>query len=322
MISLDNIREAKEKLTKIINSTPLQFSQTFTNMTDNRIFMKPECLQKNGSYKIRGAYTMLNRMTDAEKARGIVTFSAGNWAQGVAYAASMLNIKAAVILPEWVNRKKAEATKGYGAEVIIHGTDSQELLAKSLELQEQQNYVYINPFSNINMIAGTATIGIEIIEEKPDTEVIVAPIGGGALISGIAMGAKHLKPEAKVYGVQPFGANAIYQSLKKGEIVEVKIESIADGLAVSKPDPRAVDFVREYVDEIVLISDDEIKQAIHLLLERAKLLVEPAGATAMAGVSSGKLPDLKNKETVVVLTGGNIDLNLLKEILDSNNINP
>ncbi len=318
MISLDSIRKAKDKLTKIINSTPLQFSQTFTDLTKTQIFMKPECLQKNGSFKIRGAYTMLHRMADEEKARGIVTFSAGNWAQGVAYAASLLKIKAVVILPEWCNRKKVEATKGYGAEVIIYGKDSQQLSKKAFEQQEQKKYVYINPFSNLNMMAGTASIGIEIIEEKPDTEVIVVPIGGGALISGIAMGAKYLKPEVKVYGVQPFGANAIYQSLKKGDIVEVKIETIADGLAVSKPDKQAVKFVKEYVDEIILVTEDEIKQAIYLLLERAKLLVEPAGATAMAGVFSGKIPNLQNKETVVVLTGGNIDLNLLKEILDSN----
>jgi len=237
---------------------------------------------------------------------------------GVAYASSLLNIKAVVILPEWCNRKKIEATKGYGAEVIIHGKTSQELLAKALELQEQKDYISINPFSNIDMMAGTASIGIEIIEEKPDTEVIVVPIGGGALISGIAMGAKHLKPEVKVYGVQPFGANAIYQSLKKGEIVEVKIETIADGLAVSKPDKQPVKFVGEYVDEITLVTEEEIKRAIFLLLERAKLLVEPAGATAMAGVFSGKTLNLQNKETVVVLTGGNIDLNLLKEILESN----
>jgi len=317
MIPLDSIRLAKDKLTKIINSTPLQFSQTFTDLTKTQIFMKPECLQKNGSFKIRGAYTMLHRMANEDKARGIVTFSAGNWAQGVAYAASLLNIKAVVILPEWCNRKKVEATKGYGAEVIINGKTSQELLAKTLELHKQKNYVYINPFSNLNMMAGTASIGIEIIEEKPDTDVIVVPIGGGALISGIAMGAKHLKPEVKVYGVQPFGANAIYQSLEKGDIVEVKIETIADGLAVSKPDKQAVNFVKEYVDEITLVTEEEIRRAIYLLLERAKLLVEPAGATAMAGVFSGKLPDLKNKETVVVLTGGNIDLNLLKEILES-----
>ncbi len=318
MIPLDSIREAKDNLKKIINNTPLQFSQTFTDLTKAPIFMKPECLQKNGSFKIRGAYTMLHRMADKEKARGIVTFSAGNWAQGVAYAASLLKIKAVVILPEWCNRKKVEATKGYGAEVIIYGKDSQQLSKKAFEQQEQKKYVYINPFSNLNMMAGTASIGIEIIEEKPDTEVIVVPIGGGALISGIAMGAKHLKPEVKVYGVQPFGANAIYQSLKKGDIVEVKIETIADGLAVSKPDKQAVKFVGEYVDEIALVTEEEIKQAIYLLLERAKLLVEPAGATAMAGVFSGKIPNLQNKEPVVVLTGGNINLNLLKEILDAN----
>ena len=315
LISLESIRAAKENLTKIINPTPLQFSQTFTKMTGNRVFMKPECLQKNGSFKIRGAYTMLNRMTEEEKQKGVVTFSAGNWAQGVAYAASMLNMKATVILPEWANPKKIEATEGYGAKVIIHGTDSQELLQKAVELHEKEGLVYINPFNNLNMIVGTATIGVEIIEEKPDTEAIVVPVGGGALISGIAMGAKLLKPEVKVYGVQPHGANAIYQSLQEGEIVEVKIQTIADGLAVSKPDKQAVSFVKDYVDDITLVTEDEIKRAIYLLLERAKLLVEPAGATTLAGVLSSKIVDLKDKETVMVLTGGNIDLALLKSIL-------
>lgn len=316
LISLDSIHEAKEHLTKVINRTPLQFSQTFTNLTGSRIFMKPECLQKNGSFKIRGAYTMLHRMTDEEKQKGVVTFSAGNWAQGVAYAALMLGIKATVILPEWANPKKVEATNGYGAKVIIHGHDSQELLEKAYELHEKESFEYINPFNNINMIVGTATIGLEIIEEKPDTDAIFVPVGGGALISGIAMGAKYLKPEVKVYGVQPYGANAIYQSLEKGEIVEVQVKTIADGLAVSKPDKQAVNFVKEYVDELTLVTEEEIKQAIYLLLERAKLLVEPAGATTLAGALSGKIPGLKDKETVIVLTGGNIDLKLLKSILE------
>ncbi|MFQ5824184.1 MAG: threonine/serine dehydratase [bacterium] len=316
MIPLQSILDAKENLLKIINKTPLQFSQTFSEMTGNRIYLKPECLQKNGSFKIRGAYTMLSRMSDEEKKRGVITFSAGNWAQGVAYGASMLNIKAVVILPEWANRIKVEATKGYGAEVIIHGKDSQELLEKAYEMHKKEGYVYINPFSNINMITGSATIGVEIIEEKPDTEAIVVPIGGGALISGIAIGTKNLKSDVKIYGVQPNGANAVYQSLQKGEIVELeKVETIADGLAVKKANEQALEFIKQFVDEIILISDDEIKQAIYLLIERAKLVVEPAGATALAGVLTKKIKDLKDRKIVVVLTGGNIDFSLLKSLL-------
>jgi len=315
MISLQDIQNAKQNLQPVINPTPLQFSQTFSERTGQRIFMKPECLQKNGSFKIRGAYTMLDRLSADEKQRGVITFSAGNWAQGVAYAATKLQIKATVLLPEWANPKKIAATRGYGANVIIHGHDSQDLLQKTLELHDREGWVYINPFNNINMIAGTATIGVEIMEEHPETEVIVVPIGGGALISGIAMGAKHLKPEVEVFGIQAEGANAIYRSLQAGEVVALdKVETIADGLAVKKPDERAVNFVREYVDDVVLVSDDEIKQAIYLLLERAKLVVEPAGATAMAGVLAGKLPKAK-KETAVVLTGGNLDLKLLTDII-------
>lgn len=320
MIALQDIRKAHKKLDSVINATPLQFSQTFTELTANRVFMKPECLQKNGSFKIRGAYTMLDRLSEDEKKSGVITFSAGNWAQGVAYAAARLQINATVLLPEWANPKKVAATKGYGANVIIHGHDSQDLLQKTLELHEQEGLVYINPFNNINMITGTATIGVEIMEEHPDTEVIVVPIGGGALISGIAMGAKHLKPDVKVYGVQAEGANAIYRSLQADEVVGLdKVDTIADGLAVKKPDERAVNFVKEFVDDVVLVSDEEIKHAIFLLLDRAKLVVEPAGATAMAGVLTDKLSSLRDKETVVVLTGGNLDLKLLQNILKEQN---
>lgn len=315
MIALQDIQSAKQKLASVINLTPLQSSRTFSERTGRRILMKPECLQKNGSFKIRGAYTMLDRLSDDEKQRGVITFSAGNWAQGVAYAASKLQIKATVLLPEWANPKKVEATRGYGANVIVHGHDSQDLLEKTLQLHEKEGWVYINPFNNINMITGTATIGVEIMEAHPETEAIVVPIGGGALISGIAMGAKHIKSDVKVFGVQAEGANAIYRSLQSGKVVALeKVETIADGLAVKKPDARAVNFVKEYVDDVVLVSDDEIKHAIFLLLERAKLVVEPAGAAGMAAVLSGKLPERK-QETAVVLTGGNLDLKLLADIL-------
>ena len=177
-------------------------------------------------------------------------------------------------------------------------------------------FVDINPLSNMNMITGIATIGVEIIDERPETEAIIVPVGGGGLISGVAIGAKHKKSDVKIYGVQTQGANAVYRSIKEGKIVELeKVETIADGLAVKKPNEQAIEFIKQYVDDVVLVSDDEVKQAIFLLLERGKLVVEPAGATAMAGVLNARIASLKDREVVVVLTGGNIDFQLLKSLL-------
>ncbi len=314
-ISLAELEKVRDDLKKVINQTPLQFSQTFSNWTETRVFLKPECLQKIGSFKIRGAYNMLKNLSQDEKTRGVVTCSAGNWAQGVAYSANLLKIHSTIVMPEVVVQSKVDATKGYGGDVLLYGKNSKELVEKARQLSEEKGWTYIPAWDNLDMMKGHASIGLEIFEENPDTDVIIVPIGGGGLISGISLAAKRIKPSVRIIGVQPTGANAMFRSLQEGRVVEIeKVETIADGLAVKRPGERTFEIIRENVEKIVLVSDEEIKRAIVLLLERAKLLVEPAGAAPLAALLSGHVKGM-GKNIVIVLSGGNIDFALLKTIL-------
>jgi threonine dehydratase len=315
--TLDRFREAKQNLKGVINPTPLHYSRTFGEMGNCKVYLKPECLQKNGSFKIRGAYTLLTALSKEARERGVVTCSAGNWAQGVAYACGMLGIKALVVMPTHVAKTKCNATKGYGAEVLLHGSTSTELFQKARELSEEKKLTYLHAFDEPLMIIGHASIGLEIVEEQPDIDVIVVPVGGGALISGISMAARKMNPKIRVYGVQPVGAAAMYNSLKEGRVVEIpEVKTIAEGLAVKRSGEKTFDIIKEYVEELVLVSDDEMKEAVLLLLERAKLLVEPSGAAPLAAVLHGKIKGLTSSTKVaLVLSGGNIDLPVLKEYI-------
>jgi threonine dehydratase len=245
----------------------------------------------------------------------VVTFSSGNWGQAVACAAGLLGIRAVVVLPEGANPKKVAAARGYGATVVIYGTNSEHLLDKARELAREQGLVYVNPLDNPDMVAGAASLGLEILDELPDVSAVVVPVGGGALIAGVAAGIKLRNPAVKLYGVQPTGACAVRESLRTGTLVELEqVSTIADGLAVKRPSPDTVSLIGRLVDEIVLVSDEEIRRAVVILLERTKLLVEPSGAASVAGLLSGQIP-VAGGPLVAVLTGGNVDFTLLADLV-------
>jgi threonine dehydratase len=315
-LSASEIVRAGELLKGIAMNHPLQFSRTFSDAAGCSVYLKPECLQKNGSHKIRGAYYMLSVLPKEEREKGVCTFSAGNWAQGVAYAGSLMRCPVTVVMPEKANPKKIEATRGYGGEVILFGRDSNELFQKAQELAKERGAYFVDPLENPLLMVGLGTLGLEMLEDEPDLEAVVVPLGGGGLIAGIATAVKGRKPDVKVYGVQPHGADAMARSLKEGRAVELdRVETIADGLAVKKPNEKTFKIIQKKVDGVVTVSDGEIREAIFLLLERAKLVVEPAGAASLAAVLSRRIPDLSGRKVAVLLTGGNIDFKLLLEIL-------
>jgi len=316
MVNYSDVLAAYSRVTKYKNSTLLQYSRTLSWMTQNKIYLKPENLQVTGSFKLGGAINVIINLTEEQKKKGVVTCSAGNWAQAVAYASRIFKVRSVIVMAENASKTKISATKGYGAEVVIYGRNSNDVVDKSMAIAKSEGLTFLSPFEDDTLIAGHGTIGLEIIKEKPDTEVIFCPIGGGALISGVALGIKVKNPEVKIIGVEPENANAMWLSLKQNSIVEKEnVNTIADGLALKKPGKKPYSIVREYVDDLVLVTEDEIKRALIFLLERAKLLVEPSGAVSVAAVLSNKL-NIKDKEVVAILSGGNIDLDKLTQILE------
>jgi len=316
MVNYSDVLAAYSRVTKYKNSTLLQYSRTLSWMTQNKIYLKPENLQVTGSFKLGGAINVIINLTEEQKKKGVVTCSAGNWAQAVAYASRIFKVRSVIVMAENASKTKISATKGYGAEVVIYGRNSNDVVDKSMAIAKSEGLTFLSPFEDDTLIAGHGTIGLEIIKEKPDTEVIFCPIGGGALISGVALGIKVKNPEVKIIGVEPENANAMWLSLKQNSIVEKEnVNTIADGLALKKPGKKPYSIVREYVDDLVLVTEDEIKRALVFLLERAKLLVEPSGAVSVAAVLSNKL-NIKDKEVVAILSGGNIDLDKLTQILE------
>lgn len=314
-ISLRQVEEAKDRIAPVINRTPLQSSSYFSKRSGSQVYLKPENLQKTGSFKIRGGYNAISKLSPEQKREGVIAISAGNHAQAVAYAASLVGTKAVVVMPENAVTSKVNATKGYGAEIVLYGRDSEELYRKAQEIQERHGYHFIFDDEGEDIISGQGTIAMEILKEKPDTDIIISPVGGGGLISGVALAAKQMNPRVKVIGVQPYGANAMFRSLEAGTCLELEgIETMADGLAVKKVKESTLETVRDWVDQLALVTEEEIREALILLLERTKMLVEPSGAAAMAAVINGKI-GLAGKIVVVILTGGNIDLSLLKRLI-------
>ena len=312
---LRNIRDARRVLAPIIHRTPLDHSLTFSRMTGGDIYLKLENLQKTGAFKVRGAYYALWKKRQRGKFNICVAASSGNHAQGVAFAASQLGIKSVIVMPEYTSVAKVQATRGYGAEVVLHGRTYDDAYEKAVQLAEEINAVFIHPFDDKHVIAGQGTIGTEIEEDLPDVEVVVVPVGGGGLISGIAVALKHLKPKIKIYGVQAKGAAAMVKSFRKGRRTEIeKVDTIADGIAVKKPGELTFRIIEEYVDDVIAVDDNEIIRAMFLLLERSKSLAEPAGAVGMAAVLSGKI-DVEGKKTAIVVSGGNVDMALLSHII-------
>ena len=315
MVNYSDVLAAYSGVTKYKNPTLLQYTGTLSRMTGNQVFLKPENLQVTGSFKLGGALNVIFNLTDEEKKKGVVTCSAGNWAQAVAYASRILKVRAVIVMAENASQTKINATKGYGAEVLIYGKNSNDVISKSMEISQAEGLTLLSPFEDDYLIAGHGTIGLEVMKEKPDTEVVFCPIGGGALISGIALAIKTKNPQVKLIGVEPENANAMWLSLNKNSVTEKEhVNTIADGLALKKPGVKPFNIVREYVDEVVLVSEEEIKKALVFLLERAKLLVEPSGAVSVAAAISNQL-NIKDKQVVTILSGGNIDLDKLTQIL-------
>lgn len=278
-------------------------------------WLKTENLQLTGSFKLRGAYYKISQLSDEEKKRGVIACSAGNHAQGVALGATHNGIKALICLPAGAPMSKVEATKGYGAEVCLVPGVYDDAYAKAIELRDKYGYTFVHPFDDPKVIAGQGTIGLEILEDMPDVEAIVVPIGGGGLISGVAFAIKTLRPEIKIYGVQSSGAPSMAESLHEGKIMHLdRVSTIADGICVKEPGVNTFDMCNKYVDEVVTVTDDEVAAAILALIEQHKLVAEGAGAVAVAAVMFNKLP-VQGKKTVCLVSGGNIDVSTLNRVI-------
>ena len=314
MAKLEDFIKAKEKLSKVLLETHLIYSPIFSKESGNKVFIKPENLQKTGSFKIRGAYNKISNLTDAEKKRGVIASSAGNHAQGVAYGAKESGIKAVIVMPKSTPLIKVESTKQYGAEVILHGDVYDDAYKKAKELEEKEGYVFVHPFNDEDVLDGQGTIALEILEELPETDIILVPIGGGGLISCIACAAKILKPEIKIIGVEPEGAASAYEAIKENKVVELKeANTIADGTAVKKIGDLNFEYIKKYVDEIITVSDYELMEAFLLLVEKHKIIAENSGILSVAATKKIKE---KNKKVVSVISGGNIDVLMISSMIN------
>lgn len=319
MLSLDKVFNAQTVLKSIVRETKLVRAYGIT--PECELYLKPENLQITGSFKVRGSAYKIAMLSDEEKSKGVIACSAGNHAQGVALAATKNGIRSLICLPDSAPISKVEATKGYGADVCLVAGCYDDAYQKALELKESEGYTFVHPFDDENVIAGQGTIALEILNDLDSVDAIVVPIGGGGLISGIAYTVKQIRPSIKVYGVQVAGAPSMYNSVKDGEIESLaSVSTIADGIAVKKPGENTFALVREYVDDIVLVTDDEVASAILALIEKQKMIAEGAGATAVAAVMAGKLP-VDGKRVVCVVSGGNIDVTSLSRVIDRGLLN-
>lgn len=315
-INLRDIEKAAERLKPILHHTELDLSSTFSRMSGGQIYLKCENRQKTGSFKIRGASNKIASMVDRGEMRPVVASSAGNHAQGVAYAASRFGIPATIVMPKTAPIAKAQATEGYGAKVVLEGDCYDDAYACACRICEEEGAVFLHPYNDPEVIAGQGTLGLEILSDLPYVDVIVVPAGGGGLLAGVSAAVKLINPRVKVYGVQAEGADAIARSYQEKKLVTTDSAStIADGIAVKAPGDITVDLINHYADGVVTVSDTEIANAILLLMERCKQIVEPAGATPVAAVLSGKI-DVQDKRVVCVMSGGNIDVSFVQSIIE------
>ena len=313
-LSLSEIQKVHEIIKPYLVWTPLISTATFTELIGTNIFFKLENFQKTGSFKPRGALNKTLKLLKQKKIKGLVAASGGNHAQGVAYAGQKLGLKAKLVMFKTVPDCKIDACKSYGAEVIIHGDDLQDALDYSFQLQKECGYEHLHAFNDVDIVAGQGTVALEIIKDLPEVDTIICSIGGGGLVSGIASTIKQIKKDVKVFGIETIGADSMYQSFKSGKIVPLpKITSFAEGLSACRVGDITFNLTKQFVDDIFTISDEKTKEAILMLLERQKLLVEPSAACTIAALLERKIPVGKN--TVVVLSGGNLDLSRLKTFL-------
>lgn len=312
-MKLQDFTTAREHLQKVLLPTHLIYSPIFSEESGNQIYIKPENLQKTGAFKIRGAYNKINKLTEEEKKRGVIASSAGNHAQGVAYAARELGIKAVIVMPKTTPLIKVQSTKKYGAEVVLYGDVYDDAYQKAKELEAQEGYVFVHPFDDIDVLEGQGTIALEILEEMPDAEVIVVPIGGGGLISGIAAAAKMIKPDIKIIGVEPSGAASATEALKKNKVITLpEANTIADGTAVKRIGDLTFNCIKQYVDEVVTVDDYELTEAFLLLAEKHKIIAENSGILPLAALK--KLTE-RGKKVVPVVSGGNIDVLMISSMI-------
>lgn len=315
-VTFQMIVEAARNFRNIIKETDFCYSESLSDLTGGEVYLKLENLQQSGSFKIRGAYNKMIHLSDEEKACGVVASSAGNHAQGVAISATKLGIKSTIVMPKSAPFAKIYTTRKYGGEVVLEGEVYDEAYQKALEIKEATGATFVHPFNDPYVIAGQGTIGLELLKEQPDLDVILVPIGGGGIASGIALAVKSINPNIKVIGVQTKNAPSMYESVRSGHIESIPVnKTIADGIAVGRPGDLTFPLIQQYVDEIVTVSETEISQAFLLLLENCNLVCEGAGAVSVAAMLSGQL-DLKGQKVGAVLSGGNIDINLIESIIN------
>ena len=313
MISMELLRDARCVLSPVINLTPMIPAKGF--VPDCRFYLKADCLQKTGAFKLRGAYYKLSTLTDEEKARGVIACSAGNHAQGVAFAARDMGIPATICIPAGAPLSKIEATRSYGANVVLVPGVYDDAHAEAVRLRDEQGLTVIHPFDDARVMAGQGTIGLEIAEQLPDVDVVLVPIGGGGLIAGVASALRQLKPACRIIGVQAAGAASMADSLRAGHILTLpEVHTVADGIQVKTPGEKTFAICREAVDEVVTVGEAEIASAILTVLERQKLMVEGAGAVGVAVAMYGEL-DLRGKTVCALLSGGNLDVTMLERII-------
>jgi threonine dehydratase len=316
MIELADVESAVDRVRETSRRTPIDYSHTFSDMTGADVHLKMENFQRTGSFKIRGATNRIVTLPEDAKEKGVVTASAGNHAQGVALAASRSGVDSKIVMPEYAPISKINATQSYGAEVVLHGADYNDAADHAHEIEREEDRTYVHAFDDPYVMAGQGTIGLEIIEDIPEVETVLVPIGGGGLISGVATAIKGRNPDVRIVGVQAEGASSVAQSLQKGEIYERdSVDTIADGIATRRVGDEPFEVIRERVDEVVTVSDPEIAMALTYVLERGKTLVEGAGAAPLAALLFEKF-DFEPDETIVpAMCGGNIDLNTLTTVI-------
>lgn len=315
MMTLEKFEEASERLDKVILDTKLNYSDYYSKLTGNKVYFKPENMQYTGAYKIRGAYYKISTLSDEDKAKGLITASAGNHAQGVAYAASLFGAKAVIVMPTTTPLIKVNRTKSYGAEVVLHGDVYDDACDYAMQLAEEHGYTFIHPFNDEVVATGQGTIALEIIKELPTVDYILVPIGGGGLASGVSTFAKLLNPNIRVIGVEPAGANCMQASIKAGKVVTLGgVNTIADGTAVKTPGDKIFPYIQQNIDDIITVEDDELITAFLDMIENHKMVVENSGLLTVAAL---KHLNVKNKKIVSILSGGNMDVITMASVVQN-----
>jgi len=313
MLTLEKFEEASEIVKKVTSETKLIYSEYLSGQTGNKVYLKPENMQLTGAYKLRGAYYKISTLTDEEREKGLITASAGNHAQGVAYAAKKYGVKAVIVMPTTTPLMKVNRTKGYGAEVILKGDVYDEACEYAYQLAEENGYTFINPFDDLTVATGQGTIAMEIFKELPLVDIILVPIGGGGLATGVSTLAKLLNPKIKVIGVEPAGANCMQESLRAGEVVTLPgVNTIADGTAVKTPGKNIFPYIRDNIDEIVTVPDEELVVSFLDIVENHKMIVENSGLLTVAAL---RHLEVKNKRIVSILSGGNMDIITMSSVV-------